>query len=57
MIAMVTLTLEDKTDEDVEVTIRDGLTGVKLLTAIDKAVQKKFKDRPDWTRWSLRDVK
>ena len=41
--------------EEHEVEIRDGLKGIRLLNAIDRAVIKKFKDT-SWEAWSLIDI-
>lgn len=56
MKAIVTLIYEgDKSDRDVTVEVRNGLKGERMLNAIDKAVQKEYKE-DDWTRWNLTDI-
>lgn len=39
-----------------DVQIRDGLKGTRLLNAVEKAVEKAAADDKDWTRWNLAQV-
>lgn len=53
---IVDIVYPDRTERK-EVTVRDGLSARALLNAVDREVEKKFKDDKDWTRWNLVDVK
>lgn len=37
----------------IEVEVKQGLKGVRLMNAIEKAVEKKMKADLDWKRWNL----
>ena len=56
MIAKVDLVYEAGKTKREEVEVKDGLRGLKLMDAIEKAVEKKFGDDPLWYRWNLIDV-
>ncbi len=57
MKATVTLVYEGgKDSRDVTIEIRNGLKGERMLDAIDKAVEKEYKE-DDWMRWNLVDIK
>jgi hypothetical protein len=38
------------------VEVRDGITGQRLLKAIGKQVELKFKDDKEWTGWNIIDI-
>lgn len=58
MQVIVEIEYEDKDlNRQEEVTVGSTLQGSKLLNAIDKAVEKKFKDDNAWTGWHLIDIK
>jgi len=38
------------------VEVKAGLKGLRLMNAIEKAVEKKMADDKDWTRWNLLSV-
>jgi hypothetical protein len=53
----VELTYEDsKKNRQLEVTVKDGLKGARLLNAVEKAVEKKAADDKEWQRWNLVSV-
>jgi hypothetical protein len=43
----------DTENKPLEVEVKDGLKGARLMNAIDKAVEKAAKDDKDWKRWNL----
>jgi len=43
-------------NKEIFVEVKAGLKGLRLMNAIEKAVEKKMKDDPDWTRWNLVSV-
>jgi hypothetical protein len=44
---------EPKPNRKIDIEIRDGLIGARLMNAIDKAVAKAAPVPDDWTRWNL----
>ena len=48
---------DEERNRTVEVELKDSLKGASILNALDRHLQsKKFGD-PDWTHWSLVDIK
>lgn len=40
-----------------EVELKGSPTGLRLMNAVERAVEKACKDDKEWTRWNLLDVK
>ena len=55
MKAKIELILEDGKKETHTIGLKGKPKGVKILDAVEKAVEKEFSDRP-WTRWNLQDI-
>jgi hypothetical protein len=54
MKATVELVYDDATkNRKVDVTLRSGLKGLRLMNAIEKAVEKTCADDKEWQRWNL----
>jgi hypothetical protein len=57
MKAEVEICYDDKTkDKKITVEVKNSLKGVRLLNAVERAVEKEMKDDKDWTRWNLLNV-
>jgi hypothetical protein len=56
MKVVIQLCYDSKDSRQVEVEVKDGLKGERLMNGIDNAVEKSFKD-DDWKRWNLIDIK
>ena len=44
-------------NREILVTVKDGLKGLRLMNAVEKAVEKAAKDDKDWTRWNMLDIR
>jgi hypothetical protein len=54
MKVMIEICYEDATkNKTTELEIKGEPKGLRLMNAIEKAVEKAFKDDKDWTRWNL----
>lgn len=43
-------------NKQLEVPLKGSPKGIKLMNAVEKAVEKAMKDDADWKRWNLLDV-
>lgn len=57
MKAKVKMVYADETkNREIEVELKGNPKGLRLMNAIEKAVEKKMKDDAEWKRWNLIDV-
>jgi hypothetical protein len=57
MKAKVEICYEDKAkNQTIEIPLKGSPKGLRLMNAVEKAVEKTMKDDANWTRWNLLDV-
>lgn len=57
MKAKVELVYDDVTkNKQVEVVIKGAPKGLRLMNAVEKAVEKAMKNDQEWRRWNLLDI-
>lgn len=54
--AKVQLCYDGKPSREIVVTFKGAPKGLRLMNAIERAVEKDLKDDKEWTRWNLLDV-
>jgi hypothetical protein len=52
----VSLVYDNKPDRELIVELKGAPKGLRLMNAIESAVEKAAKDDKEWTRWNLIDV-
>ena len=55
MKAKVQICYEDESkNKEIEIDgLKPKLSGIQLMNVLDRAIEKKLKDDPDWKRWNL----